>query len=70
MVMYSKGDDKEEYMTTAVRESRRMLEGSFGRGIMEGSFGAGTPNRKGIFRGDGKYGRGTVSVHAQSPLAD
>ncbi len=32
-------------MTTAVRESRHKLKGSFGRGIMEGSFGTGTPNR-------------------------
>lgn len=32
-------------MTTAARESRHKLKGSFGRGIMEGSFGTGTPNR-------------------------
>lgn len=57
-------------MTTAVRESRRQLKGSFGRGIMEGSFGTGTPNRKDTFRRDGECGRHTVSAHARSPLTD
>ncbi|MDE6844859.1 MAG: hypothetical protein K2J99_03705 [Lachnospiraceae bacterium] len=52
--MYEKGNDKEEYMTTAARESSHKLKGSFGRGIMEGSFGTGMPNKSGIFRRDGK----------------
>lgn len=43
-------------MTTAVRESRHKLKGSFGRGIMEGSFGTGTPNRNVIMRIDDKEG--------------
>lgn len=51
-------------MTTAVRESRHKLKGSFGRGIMEGSFGTGTPSRERYYMRiddkeciDGKCGR-------------
>lgn len=44
MVLYRKGNDKEEYVTTLDRESGPSAERRLEEGVVEGSFGTGSLN--------------------------